>query len=362
MLVFFVRGQDLTLSQFDQSPLLRNPALAGVFDGDLRIGGTIRNQWQSITVPYKTQALSIESKFPLPWKWGDADLITGGVQIVRDVAGDINLGRTQFLPVVNFHKSLSGDDDNYLSLAFMGGPVISQFDPLKLQMGDQYDPLTGSFNPNVVSAQRFNRSNFTYFDMSTGLSWSSNFDASYDPTTQKWVEYYIGMGVFHLNQPKVGFYSNDTSTMLSPKYVFNAGLYLPLNNLSKLNFSADYFRQGGNRQFFGGVMYERYLNNQSGSNLGFDMSISAGTYYRWNDALVPTIRMDLSDFSFGLSYDITLSKLKTASQSKGGFELTMCYKFTLEKNYAQNTDTKLGGAPKVGKRKDRMKCRPPLQE
>ena len=168
--VFLGRGQDLTFSQFDQNPLLRNPALAGIFDGNLRIGGAIRNQWQSITVPYKTQAISIESKFLIG---KHNDWITGGAQLVRDVAGDIDLGRTQFLPVVNFHKSLSGDEDNFLSLAFMGGPVISQFDPSKLQMGDQYDPLTGSFNPNTVSQQRFNKSNFTYFDMSTGLSWLS---------------------------------------------------------------------------------------------------------------------------------------------------------------------------------------------
>ena len=359
ILVFLVRGQDLTFSQFDQNPLLRNPALAGIFDGNLRIGGAIRNQWQSITVPYKTQALSIESKFLIG---KHNDWITGGAQLVRDVAGDIDLGRTQFLPVVNFHKSLSGDEDNFLSLAFMGGPVISQFDPSKLQMGDQYDPLTGSFNPNTVSQQRFNKSNFTYFDLSTGLSWSSSFDASHDPTQQLWVDYYVGLGIFHFNQPKVGFYSNDTSTTLSPKYAFNAGIYVPLNNLSKLNFTADYFRQGGNRQFLGGVMYQREITAKSGSGLDFDMSIAAGTYYRWNDALVPTLRMDVSDFSFGFSYDVTLSQLKTASQLRGGFELTMCYQFMLNKNYSASSDTKLGGAPQVGRRKDRMKCRPPVQE
>ena len=229
-------------------------------------------------------------------------------------------------------------------------------------MGDQYDPLTGSFNPNTVSAQSFNKSNFTYFDMSTGLSWSSSFDASHDPTQQQWVDYYVGLGIFHFNQPKVGFYSNDASTVLSPKYAFNAGIYIPLNNQSKLNFSADYFRQGGNRQFLGGVFYERDITSKSGSGFDFDLSISAGSYYRWNDALVPTPRMDIADFSFGLSYDVTLSQLKTASQSKGGFELTMCYKFLLNKNLSPNSDTKLGGAPQVGRRKDRMKCRPPVQE
>jgi hypothetical protein len=43
-------GQDFTFSQFYEQPLMRNPALAGVFTGDLRVSGAYRNQWASVTV------------------------------------------------------------------------------------------------------------------------------------------------------------------------------------------------------------------------------------------------------------------------------------------------------------------------
>jgi len=81
-----VLAQDLTFSQFYEKPLLRNPALAGVFDGDIRMIGIHRNQWGSITVPFQTSAASIEYKFHIG-KWDD--WITAGLQMSQEAAVDI---------------------------------------------------------------------------------------------------------------------------------------------------------------------------------------------------------------------------------------------------------------------------------
>src|SRR5690349_13660422 len=95
-------SQDFTFSQFYEQPLLRNPALAGVFTGDIRVSAAHRSQWGSVTVPFKTTSLSIESKFPV----GNADdLLTAGAQMSNDIAGDVRLKRTQLLPTLNYHKS-----------------------------------------------------------------------------------------------------------------------------------------------------------------------------------------------------------------------------------------------------------------
>ena len=37
--------QDIHFSQFSETPLLRNPALAGIFSGDVRVQAVFRNQW-----------------------------------------------------------------------------------------------------------------------------------------------------------------------------------------------------------------------------------------------------------------------------------------------------------------------------
>jgi type IX secretion system PorP/SprF family membrane protein len=316
LIVHPAKSQDLAFSQFYETPLLRNPALAGVFDGDIRIAGAFRSQWQSITIPYQTSAFSTEIKFPIG-KYDD--WITAGVQITQDVAGDIKLKRTQFLPVVNFHKSLSGNNNNYLSLAFMGGPVNSQFDPTQLKLDDQYQ--NGVFNPNSPTGAVFSKTGLNYWDIGTGISYTSTFGEN--NTT-----YYIGAALFHANKPKVGFYTTDGETTMQRKITFNAGLNLPVSDMHKFLIYGDYIKQGGNEQFLGGVMFGADLLQNSGYNYSDYESITlyGGAFYRWNDALIPVIKLDMYQFSLGLSYDANISQLKTASQSYGGFELTATYK------------------------------------
>ena len=63
LLPVFAAAQDINFSQFYELPLLRNPALAGTYRGDVRITTAFRNQWNSVTVPYQTEALGAELKF-----------------------------------------------------------------------------------------------------------------------------------------------------------------------------------------------------------------------------------------------------------------------------------------------------------
>jgi len=58
-------AQDIHFSQFFETPLLRNPALAGIFTGDVRVQGVFRDQWNSVTNAYKTASLNGEYKMPI---------------------------------------------------------------------------------------------------------------------------------------------------------------------------------------------------------------------------------------------------------------------------------------------------------
>src|SRR6266540_82076 len=82
-----IKAQDPHFSQFFEAPLLRNPSLAGLFAGDIRIQGVYRNQWGSVTTPYQTGSFNMEYKQPI----GKAnDFITTGLQILYDRAGTTN--------------------------------------------------------------------------------------------------------------------------------------------------------------------------------------------------------------------------------------------------------------------------------
>ena len=97
----FTNAQDIHFSQFFEAPLLRNPSLAGIFAGDIRVQAVYRDQWNSVTTAYKTVSINGEYKMPV----GKAnDFVTLGLQLLQDRAGTISWVSTHVLPAINYHK------------------------------------------------------------------------------------------------------------------------------------------------------------------------------------------------------------------------------------------------------------------
>lgn len=308
LLAFCASGQDINFSQFYELPLLRNPALAGLFTGDIRITSAFRSQWGSVTIPYQTQALGADLKFAI----NEVDYLALGLQITNDVAGDSKLGKTQVLPSLTFHKSVNGDKDTYISLGFLGGAVQQRFDPSKLTFDDQF--VNGAYSATNPTRQYFTNSNRTYLDGAVGLLYSSVF--GYD------VKYYVGASFFHFTQPKVAF-NLDNDIRLNKKLMINAGLSAPTGDFDRFIIYADAFAQGGNRQVQGGFMYKHDLVQEDEDNT---FSLSGGAFVRWNDAVMPVAKLDYYKLGVGLTYDVNISKLRRASSARGGFELTLSYR------------------------------------
>jgi len=305
-----VSGQDINFSQFYELSLLRNPALGGFFKGDIRATGAFRSQWGSVTVPYQTSALAVETKFSA--SDNSDDYWSFGMQITNDVAGDSKMGRTQFLPAVTYHKIINADRTEYLSAGFLGGFVQQRFDATALNFDDQF--VNGAYSPTNPTRQSFNSTNTTYFDMSAGLAYSVIF--GFD------TRFYVGAGFFHMNRPRVAF-NKDNDYRLNAKYVLNAGLSIPASDYDRLIIYSDIFTQGGNLQGQGGlILNHNFFEEENDQNL----ALGVGTFLRWNDAVIPVIRFEYYKLNVGLSYDVNISKLKTASQYRGGFEITLSYK------------------------------------
>lgn len=185
----FARSQDLNFSQFHEQPLLRNPALAGIFDCNFRVKSVYRNQWQSVTVPYRTAGLSAEMKFP----GNNGNWHNFGLQVMYDVAGDSKLTRIMVLPAYSYHLQLAAD--NYLSFGVLGGPVESRFDVSKLTWDDQF--VNGQYSPTNPTRQLIKNTNKTYFDLAVGLVFSRPVGDLGDG--------YIGASMYHANRPVVSF-------------------------------------------------------------------------------------------------------------------------------------------------------------
>jgi Bacteroidetes-specific putative membrane protein len=301
--------QDIHFSQFYEFPLLRNPALAGIFNGHYRLTGGYRNQWQSVTVPYRSMYMGAE--FKLLRGLHDGDFITAGVQATNDVAGDSKLQRTQVFPVLNYHKLLNEDKTTYISFALTGGPVFERFDATKLQFDDQF--VNGAYSPSNPTRQQFDANSFTYNDLSAGISFKTMLAND--------INMYVGAALFHINEPRVAF-TPAFDIRLNRKWGVNGGLSASINEVDRIVVYADCFIQGGSRLIQGGALYTHSFD-YTGEEATF--SIAAGAVYRWKDALVPVVKLYTGKLGIGISYDVNLSTLSAASQFRGGFEMSLSY-------------------------------------
>ncbi len=315
-------AQDINFSQFYELPLLRNPGLAGIFWGDFRITASYRNQWETVGVPFRTMALGAEYKLPQQEDATVKKLL--GLQITNDVAGDARFARTQIFPAGNIQVPLNFGNQTYLSLGFMGGPVQQKFDPEKMTFDDQF--VNGSYSVGNPTQQSFNRTNMTYFDLAAGLSLSGLINDA--------AKYYVGVGGFHLITPTVAFIKQN-DIKLNRKYVVNMGVYAPSGYGNNFIIYADYFTQGDYKMAQGGFLYSYSINGEAEEYNR--TAITAGAFYRWADAIVPVVKLDVEKFGIGLSYDINISKLKTATELRGGFELTLSYKNLLSSRHPDPT-------------------------
>lgn len=297
-------AQDIHFSQFFEAPLLRNPSLAGIYTGDIRVQGVYRDQWSSVTNAYKTGSLNAEYKMPIG---KSDDFMSLGMQMLYDRAGTIGWVSTHIMPAINYHKSLSNEHNRYLSLGFMGGFVQRRFDRSKMTTNTQYD--------GGGDGETFQNATYSYLDGSVGMSYNSSLKDNPDDN------FYLGIAYHHFNRPNNSFY-RDPSIELSPKWVFSGGIRFGVSEYAYMTLQADHSRQGDYSEIVAGGMYGLKLGTDPDKP---DYTVHAGAFLRWNDALIPVLKFDYDPFSVAISYDVNISKLKQSSYGRGGIELSVSY-------------------------------------
>jgi type IX secretion system PorP/SprF family membrane protein len=303
-------SQDIHFSQFFEAPLLRNPSLAGIYAGDIRVQGVYRDQWNSFTNAYRTGSINAEYKMPVG---RDNDFMTAGVQALFDKSGTVGLTSAHLLPALNYHKSLSNSKLMFLSVGFMGGIVRKSIDMSKMTTDNQYSG--GTFDPTAPTGENFTAPNFTSWDANVGMSFNTSFGKEQSNSL------FVGAAFHHLNRPNNSFY-RDPDIELNPKYVFSTGIKLKIDDFSSFTIHADHSSQGSFSETIGGALYAHALGDDP---VNPPYTLYAGAFLRFKDALIPVIKMDMKSLSVAISYDLNVSPLKTASRGRGGFELSISY-------------------------------------
>ena len=306
--VFFVNAQDPHFSQFFASPLTLNPALTGKFDGTLRVAGNYRNQWPAFNNVYTTSTLSVDFAI-LKNRLPDYDTWGVGILALTDKAGAGVLTNNYIGLSTSYHKALDEDGFQQIGIGFQGTYGQKRLDNSKLVFEDQLTP----FGFTGVTQDIFNTENLNinYLDVNAGILYSGSTNESNN--------FYVGASMYHINRPKESFKGGNWN--IATRTTISAGGYFPVSDILTLHTSGIYQLQNKSSETTIGGAVAAAIDAESASPSNFYI----GSWYRFNDAIIPYLGLEFSGMRIGATYDINTSSLKAGSQSRGGMEISIIY-------------------------------------
>lgn len=307
---FQLQAQDIHYSQFGRSPLTINPALTGLYKGDIRFIGNYRSQWNKVPVNYLTFSGGVEQKF-INTNLKNS-LFSAGLNFNYDKAGDLDLATTGINLSGSFTRRLA--KKHFLTAGVQIGGAQRRFDVRKLEVDSQYDG--DGFNGGLSTQETFENTSVLYADLSGGLNYRFQ-----NPLKRMKID--IGVALFHLNKPNRSFYSNSQNKVDQRLSVYGMTSFGVGDDID-LGLQAIAQFQGPHQEILIGGTGKIHLNQERDKELAFGLGIS----YRLDDAWVPSVILDYRMWSFGFSYDINASPFKVATFRRGGPELSAIYIFS----------------------------------
>jgi len=304
MLGQYAKGQDVTYSQFYANPLYLNPALAGV-EYCPRISAVYRNQWPALPGAFVSYSVAYDQY---------VEFLHGGLGMIvnYDKAGEAAISNISVNTMYAYRLNIS--ENVMTNFALQAGYMQRSTQWDDFIFGSQIDPATGNIRPPGPIPSGFSQSISTV-DFGGGILLGIN------------EKYFIGAAANHLMQPDVGFFS-EGDNLLNMKITVHAGANIELQKGYSRTRSSGFsiapnilYQQQG---------YYRHLN------LGAYLTASYFTLGLWYrnafenpDAVIISLGAVYRELRFGYSYDITVSKLSTATG--GAHEVSLAWIFQCDK-------------------------------
>ncbi|MCH2214652.1 MAG: PorP/SprF family type IX secretion system membrane protein [Flavobacteriales bacterium] len=314
--------QDFHYSQFFTSPITYNPANSGAFEADIRGVLNYRNQYGSVSEPYKTMGFSVDAPIKLSNDAYDQNFMGLGLTVVNDNAGVLDFNQFYVAGSGAYAIDLGGtpENPNFISLGlqiafiqrsmnFGSSTWESQWTGVGFSSGrPSLEDYTGKITESNVS-------------IGGGISW---FNAYSDNA-----RILIGGAVLNANSPSMELLGRTDD--LYRKYVGHLSMAVAPDKQSVIYYPNIFLMfQGPNRIIDIGSEIEFSIWNRTEKTTARNnLSANLGAYYRVQDAIYFIGRLNYFDFSFGISYDFTASQLTENNNGQGGAELVLTYRTLL---------------------------------
>lgn len=317
LISFAVKAQDVHFSHIHASPTIMNPAMTGLFEGDLRLIGNFRSQWNNFTNGYQTFAASADTKLI---KIGKHDFLGAGVQLYKDVAGDMEFTSSYGALSFSLLKSLDGRGKSFIAFGLQTSYMSNSVN---------YNNIIAFDNEPLIQNGASDKIHF--WDVSAGMGWFHAID------NDNMV--YLGLALSHINEPRVSFLEDgdgETDVLKYRNLTIHGGADIWLTNDSSLKPNFVFKDQGPHREIMVGTFW-KYQKLRS--KLSQPASLYFGAWMRWYleqdikgiDAFVFALRFDYKKTFITFSFDANVSSLKRVSVGNGGPELSIIQIFDYEK-------------------------------
>lgn len=302
-------AQDVHFSQIHASPTLLNPAMTGLFIGDMRFIANAKSQWQNVTKGYRSLAGSVDMKL---LEMSNGDIFGGGLYLMTDKAGDLNFKTTSVALNFSYMKSID-KGRNFISFGLQNAYITNSIDYSKIVAFDDEPTIRDGADDQIG-----------YWDVSAGIGWFHNF--------RKDNAFHVGISLSHINKAYVSFFDNDyndTDLYLHRKFVIHGTGDLKLNRRSTLKPSFLYAMQGPHRETTLGSFWKYRASKDRRQRR--PTSIYFGAWVRTNiskanfsaDAVVGAVRLDIQNTFITFTFDVTVSSLNQVTYGNGGPEFSI---------------------------------------
>lgn len=306
-------AQDTHFSQYYVAPQFINPAAFGVIN-KFEAGLTYKSQWSSFTKGYTSYSAFFNGRINNNKK---KNYFSVGLNLQYDKSGDGNLTTLVGLFALNY--SLKINSTHFISAGINGGINQKNISVQNLTWGNQFDGI--NYDPSLPSNEVIIPQSKTALDVGLGMAWvykkkNSTFTDISNPKN------IFGISASHINRPSYSFFSYGDEKMsirynLYEYYHF----YFKDSRISIIPSLLIQYQAKATEFVLGAIL--RYKPNSDSKITGIKQSyaVSAGFFYRFEDAGVINLGLDYKRYSFGVAYDVNLSSLKTATKNKGGLEV-----------------------------------------
>jgi type IX secretion system PorP/SprF family membrane protein len=309
-LCIHIYGQDPHFSQFYVTPSFTNPALTGFFKGTVRAHAIYKSQWEFVTDAYSTVGAGADfSILKEKLKWS---MMGVGLNIVSDLSGSTHLNTHSVNLPFSYTQRLTKISNHYLSVGFMPSFNIRSINLAKATFDDQFNGIAG-FEGVTSESQITN--NKIYFNLGLGALWFSEFS--------KKANVYAGISMFNFTKPNISLIEGATFR-IPVRINANLGGQFKLTDNVALLPSLQFQKQAQYNEMLAGTFVSYNLTNQYSANQ--KLILYGGLWYRYKDALIPTLRLDLKNYTFTFNYDVNISKYTKASRANGGPEISIVFK------------------------------------